>query len=175
MQGGTAHGQEIVCCAFGVPPAPVYKGGEEEADQQGARQGEGSPTRTPVLVGFGPTFFSFYRRGKRGRRGSRRRKGGWRPLPKSNSASSLVGGAPAPCGLVSLPPMAHMAHIFPRGVPVTPRYSNMYPIHSETLLVSEYYHPIYQSLHLNHFETPRHVRDLILDSEQSSVTKTHNS
>ena len=103
-----------------MPPTPVYKGGEEEAGQQGARQGEGSPTRTPVLVGFGPTLFSFYRRGKRGRRGSRRRKGGWRPLPKSNSASSLVGGAPAPCGLVSLPPTAHMAHIFPRGVPVTP-------------------------------------------------------
>ena len=101
-------------------PAPVYKGGEEEAGQQGARQGEGSPTRTPVLVGFNPTLFSFYRRGKRGRRGSRRRKGGWRPLPKSNLASSLVGGVPAPCGLVSLPPMSHMAHIFHQGVSVTP-------------------------------------------------------
>ena len=75
---------------LGCPPAPVYEGGEEEAGQQGARQGEGSPTRTPVLVGFGPTLFSFYGRGKRGRRGSRRRKAGWRPLPKSNSASSLV-------------------------------------------------------------------------------------
>ena len=35
-----------MCCAFGVPPAPVHKGGEEEAGQQGARQGEGNPTRT---------------------------------------------------------------------------------------------------------------------------------
>ena len=111
--------KDQLVCLWGAP-APVYKGGEEEAGQQGARQGEGSPTRTPVLVGFGPTLFSFYRRGKRARRGSRRRKGGWRPLPKSNSTSSLVGGAPAPCGLVSPPPMAHMAHIFPRGVPVTP-------------------------------------------------------
>ena len=111
----------------------------------GARQGEGSPTRTPVLVGFGPTLFSLYRKGKRGRRGrgTRRRKGGWCPLPKSNSASSLMGGAPAPCGLVSLPPMAHKAHIFPRGVPVTPPVLRMYPIHSRTLPVSEYYLPIY--------------------------------
>ena len=51
----------------------------------------------------------------------------------------------------------------------------MYPIHSGTLPVSEYYHPIYQSLPLDLFETPRHVRDLIRDSEQHSVTKTHNS
>ena len=49
-----------------------------------------------------------------------RRKGGWRPLPYTNSASSLVGGTPASCGLVSLPHMAHMAHIFHREIPVTP-------------------------------------------------------
>src|SRR5215216_1692746 len=33
----------------------------------------------------------------------------------------------------------------------------------------EYSLPIYESLPLDHFETPRHVRDLIWDSEQSSV------
>ena len=71
--------------------------------------------------------------------------------------------------------MAHMAHIFPRGVPVTPQYFDTYPILYETLWVSEYYRPMYQSLPLDHFETPRHVRDLIRDSEQSLVTKTHNS
>ena len=42
---------------FGVPPAPVYKGGEEEAGHQGTHQGEGSPTRTSVLVGFAPPLF----------------------------------------------------------------------------------------------------------------------
>ena len=71
--------------------------------------------------------------------------------------------------------MAHEAHYFPRGVPVTPRYSDKYPEHSETIPVSEYYRPIYQYLPLDYFETPRHVCDLIRDSEQSSVTKTHNS
>jgi hypothetical protein len=39
-----------------------------------------------------------------------------------------------------------------------------------TLPVFEYYRPIYESLPLNHFETPRHVRDLIRDSEQHLVT-----
>ena len=50
-----------------------------------------------------------------------------------------------------------------------------YPKLSGTLPVSEQHGPIYQSLPLDHFETPRHVRDLIRDSEQTSVTKTHNS
>ena len=71
--------------------------------------------------------------------------------------------------------MAHMAHIFPRGVPVTPRYSGKMPEPLETIPMSEYYLPMYESLPLDHFETPRHVRDLIRDSEQTSVTKTHNS
>ena len=66
---------------FGVPPTPVYKGGEEEAGHQGERQGEGSPTRTPVLVGFAPPLFPSSGGGKGGRRGGRRRKGGRRSLP----------------------------------------------------------------------------------------------
>ena len=51
----------------------------------------------------------------------------------------------------------------------------MYPIHYGTLLMAEYYHPIYLSLPLDHLKTPRHVRDLIRDSEQHLVTKSHNS
>ena len=60
---------------------------------------------------------------------------------------------------------------FPEPLPVT-RYVPGTP---GTLPVSEYFLPIYQSLPLDHFETPRHARDLIWDSEQTSVTKTHNS
>ena len=44
-----------------------------------------------------------------------------------------------------------------------------------TFPMSEYSLPIYQSLCLNHFETPRHVPDLIRDSEQTSIIKSHNS
>ena len=77
----------------------------------------------------------------------------------------------APCGLPPLFPMAHEGPVVPPGVPMT-RYV---PGTTETLSVSEYYRTLYESLTLDHFETPRHVRDLIRDSEQSSVTKTHNS
>ena len=44
--------------------------------------------------------------------------------------------------------------------------------------MSEYSRPIYQSLCLDHFETPHHVRDHIRDSELPSVhqkTKIHNT
>ena len=66
MEEGHRTWLKINLCVYGVPPGHVYKGGEEEAGQQGARQGEGSPTRTPVLVGFAPPF-SFFRRGKGGK------------------------------------------------------------------------------------------------------------
>ena len=44
--------------------------------------------------------------------------------------------------------------------------------------MSEYSRPIYRSLRLDHFETPRHVPDLIRDSELPAVhqnTLTHNT
>ena len=43
-----------------------------------------------------------------------------------------------------------------------------------TFPMSEYSRPIYRSLRLNHFETPRHVPDLIWDSELLRYIKTHN-
>ena len=40
--------------------------------------------------------------------------------------------------------------------------------------MSEYSRPIYRSLRLDHFETPRHVPDLIRDTELLWYIKTHN-
>ena len=120
-----------------------------------------------VLVGF-PFPFPEWERGKG--RGSRRGKGG-RPSP--SPILTPMGGTP--CGLSPLSPVADEAHDFPRGVPVTPRYSRKIREPLENILVSEYHLPIYQSLPLDHFETLRHVRDLIRDSKQSLVTKTQNS
>ena len=42
-----------------------------------------------------------------------------------------------------------------------------------TFPMSEYSLPIYRSLCLDHFETPRHVPDLIRDSELLRYIKTH--
>ena len=75
------------------------------------------------------------------------------------------GGAPSPCGLVCFLLMAHKAHNFSRGVPVTSRYSRKMPEPLKTFAMSEYSLPIYRSLRLDHFETPRHVPDLIRNSE----------
>ena len=44
-----------------------------------------------------------------------------------------------------------------------------YPKPSGTFPVSKHSRPIYRSLRLSHFETPRHVPDLIRDSELPSV------
>ncbi len=66
------------------------------------------------------------------------------------------------------------AHLFPRYSRNSPVLRKI-PESLGTFPMSEYSLPIYESLRLDHFETPRHVRDLIRDSEQSSVIKSHNS
>ena len=57
--------------------------------------------------------------------------------------------------------------------PPTPRFLKKLPKSLGPFPMSEYSHPIYQSLRLDHFETPRHVLDLIRDSELLRYIKTH--
>ena len=144
---GAPHTAKIsyIKCVHGVPPAPVYKGAREGGGRprRRARQG-GSPTPTrsrtpPSLVGVGE-----------------KERGG--------EEQGKVGCTPCP--------------LFPYG-PIRPIYSPANSCNSPilrkipeslgTLPVSEYSRPIYQSLCLDHFETPRHVRDHIQDSKQTSV------
>ena len=68
---------------------------------------------------------------------------------------------------------AHVGPLNPRGGSGNPQYSGIYPITPETIPLSEYSRPIYQSLCLDHFETPCHVPDLIRDSELLRYIKTH--
>ena len=122
------------------------------------RQG-GSPTPTgsrtpPFLVG----------EGKR-RRG--RRKSGLPPLSNSDQRG---GAGLLPFGLSPL---------FPYG-PIRPNtYSRNSPVLRKipeslgTFPKSEYSRPIYRSLRLDHFETPRHVPDLIRDSELLRYINIH--
>ena len=146
-----------------MPPCPhIYrsKGGGgrpmEEAHQGGSPTPTGSRT-PPFLVG----------EGKR-RRG--RRKSG---LPPLSNLDQRGGAGPLPFGLS--PP-------FPYG-PIRPIYSpansrnspvlRKIPESLGTFPMSEYSRPIYRSLRLDHFETPRHVPDLIRDSELLRYIKTH--
>ena len=93
--------------------------------------------------------------------------------PSLSYSDSRGGGAPLALAGPSLSPIGPIkAHYFPGGSgnPPVLRFS---PKTSGTFPVSEYSRPIYQSLCLDHFETPRHVRDHIRDSEQTSVHKTY--
>ena len=143
-----------------LPPYIKEQGGGGRPREE-ARQG-GSPTPTgsrtpPFLVG----------EGKR-RRG--RRKSGLPPLSNSDQRG---GAGLLPFGLSPL---------FPYG-PIRPIYSpansrnspvlRKIPESLGTFPNSEYSRPIYRSLRLDHFETPRHVPDLIRDSELLRYIKTH--
>src|SRR5215216_1135046 len=117
----------------------------------------------PLGVGLLPFLVGV---GEEGRRRKGEGKGGRPPHPIRIG----LGGARPHLGCCLLSSTkAHEGPLTPRGVSVTPRYSVTSPVTSKTIPVSEYNLPIYQSLCLDHFETPRHVRDHIRDSEQPSV------
>ena len=143
---------------LGVPPAPVYKGargGGRPAPM--ARQGG-----VLLLVGVGLLLGG-------GKKWGGRRKGGRRPPLLVQFGP---GGRRRAAHLwlpLSLSTKAHMAHYFSRGGSGNPPALRFSPKSPGTLPVSEYSRPIYQSLCLDHFETPRHVRDHIRDSELTSV------
>ena len=73
---------------------------------------------------------------------------------------------------LAAPPLLHfrlMRPINPPGGSGNPPVLRFYPKLSGTIPVSEYSRPIYQSSCLDHFETSRHVRDHMRDSELTSV------
>ena len=143
-----------------MPLSHVYKGGGEEAGHRcGAPRG-GSPTWTPGPSRIRPPFL--FPLGEGGKEEEETRKGG--PHPTPSPIRFGLGGCATNWPLPPLPTRAHEGPLTPRRVSVTPRYSGKCPNLSETIPVSKHNLPIYQSLCLDHFETPRHVRDLIRDS-----------
>ena len=144
-----------------MPPYIKEQGGGQPAPV-GTPQ-EGSPTRTTSPSRIPP-------RGEEGegRRGRGERKGGRRP-PFLVLFGLKGRGRGLPWLPLSLSTKAHRGPLVPPGVPITLGHSGFIRNFSGTLPVSEYSRPIYQSLCLDHFETPRHVHDHIRDSEQPSV------
>ena len=156
----------INLCVYGVPPGHVYKGGEGRGGRpKGARQvwgillGLPSPSRIPLLFPI-PS-----RRRREGGRGEKE-GGGRRPL--------LVQFGPAHGG-ARVHPLRPFSP-FPYG-PLRPNTNSRnspvlrkIPESLGTFSMSEYSLPIYRSLPLGHFKTPRHVRDLILDYGQWSFS-----
>ena len=146
----------------GAPLPPYIK------DQGGCgRPREGRARRNPTPTGSRtPSLPCWIRRRGEGRG---REEGKGAPPPPCPIRTRGGGGVrPA----LAAPPLLHfgpMRPINPRGVPVTPPHSGKIPISLGTLPMSKCRLPIYQSLCIDHFETPRHVRDHIRDSEQTSA------
>ena len=149
-------------CLWGAPLPPYIKEqGGGGRPRRRARQG-GSPTPTgsrtpPFLVGVG-----------KGKGEGERRKG----APPSLVQFGLVHGEGCGHPLGPFSP-------FPYG-PLRPNTNSRnspvlrkIPESLGTFPKSEYSRPIYRSLRLDHFETPRHVPDLIRDSELLRYIKTH--
>src|SRR6266536_3670708 len=154
-------------CVLGCPLAPVYKGWrEEEAGPHRARPkcgvllGLPSPSRIPP-----PTWNR-----KRGR--EKEKEGRGRPPSLVQFGQVHGEGCGHPLRPFSPLPYGPLSpNTNSRNSPVLRKI----PESLGTFLMSEYSLPIYQYLHLDHFETPYHVHDLIQDSEQTSVIKSHNS
>ena len=152
---------------MGCHPAPIYKGVEE-----GERAGPyGAPRRSPTSTEsrIPPLPCSRSRRQGRGR--GKRRKEGAPPLPLVQFGLAIGGARGLPLSLSPL--KLNKTHI------LLPPYSRNSPVLRKipeplgTFMMSEYSRPIYRSLRLDHFETPRHVPDLIRDSELLRYIKTH--
>ena len=132
----------------------------------------GRARRSPTPSGSRIPPFPSWNRIRGGGKEERERGGrGAGPLSLSYSDQGGRGARPISGHLSSLP--LRPIYLPGGGVPVTSRYSGKIPISPGTLPISKYRLPIYQYLCLDHFETPRHVRDHIQDSEPLRYIKTH--
>ena len=149
----------INLCVKGCPLPPYIKDQGEEAGRPSmARQGG-----VLLLVGVGLLLG-----GGKGS-GEGEGKGGAAPPLLVQFGPGGGGARPTLVAPLSLSTKAHMAHYFSRGGSGNPPALRFSPKSPGTLPVSEYSRPIYQSLCLDHFETPHHVHHHIRDSELTSV------
>ena len=146
-----------------MPPAPVYKRARGEAAGLGGGRAKGGGL-LPSGVGLLLSLLEW-------EKGREKEKEG-RGRPPSLVQFGLVHGEGCGHPLGPFSP-------FPYG-PLRPNTNSRnspvlrkIPKSLGTFPKSEYSRPIYQSLRLDHFETPRHVPDLIRYSELLRYIKTH--
>ena len=149
--------------------------GKENGAAQGGRAPPPSPSPIRTRRGGRPPFSSFplwgflVGIGEGGKEEGERKERGAPPPSPCPIQTRGEGAAALPSPPLLFSTKAHYGPLSPQGVPVTPRYSGKIPISPGTLPISKYRLSIYQSSCLDHFETPRHVRDHIRDSENPSV------
>ena len=169
--GGTTHGwKQSTCVSMGCPTATYIKEGREEvAGPRRARQvwgillGLPSPSRIPLLFPI-PS-----RRRREGGRGEKE-GGGRHPLLVQFGRAHGEGCSHPLRPFSPFPYGPLRPNMNSRNSPVLRKI----PESLGTFLISEYSLPIYRSLRLDHLETPCHVPDIIQDSKQTSVIKSHN-
>ena len=155
-----------------MPPAPVYKGARGEAAGLGGGRATGG-VLLPPGVGFPPFLVELgtlpSSRSRREGKGREKEKEGRPPLLSPIRTSPWGGVRPPFEAFLSFPVW-----------PIKTQYEFPYspvprkiPESLGTFPKSEYSRPIYRSLRLDHFETPRHVSDPIRDSELLQYIKTH--
>ena len=148
-----------------MPPAPIYKGAREE--EAGPRRGR---TKCGVLLGLpSPSRIPppIWNR-KRGR--EKEKEGRGRPPSLVQFGPDQGEGCGHPLGPFSPFPYGPLRpNTNSRNSPVLRKI----PESLGTFPMSEYSRPIYRSLRLDHFETPRHVPDLIRDSELLRYINIH--
>ena len=161
--------QGSIGVSMGCPLPPYIKeqGRRRPALGGGApKGGNPTPSRIPpsslVQVGEGKEGKEKEKEGEGGKGG----KGVWPPSP---IRFGLGGRAPCLLSSTTWPMRPIASSSYSRNSPVPPKI----PESLGTLPMSEYSRPIYRSLRLDHFETPRHVPDLIRDSELLRYIKTH--
>ena len=125
----------------------------------------------PPRVGL-PHFLVQLGEGKEGKEKEKKGeggKGGKGGRPPSPIRFGLGGRAPCLLSSTTWPMRPNTSSPYSRNSPVLPKR----PESLRTFPMSEYSRPIYRFLRLDHFETPRHVPDLIRDSELLQYIKTH--
>ena len=167
--GGGRHRTRLIdlkdqlLLSLGCLPAPIYIGASGKAAGLWRRRTKGG-----VLLPPGVGLLLSLLEKKRGGEGEG--KGG--PAPLSNSDQRGSAGL-LPFDLSPLFPYGPIRLVYSPANSHNSPVLKKIPESLETFPNSEYSRPIYRSLHPDHFETPRHVPDLIRDSELLQYIKTH--
>ena len=151
---------------MGCPLPPYIKEQGRRRPALGGGRAKGSPTPTGSRT---PSFLVQLGEGGKGGKWRRKGEGGRAPNPLSKSDWDWEGRAPPPGSFPLRPIKAQYSSPYSRNSEVLRKI----PESLGTFPNSEYSRPIYRSLRLDHFETPRHIPDLIRDSELLRYIKTH--
>ena len=154
---------------MGCPPAPVYKG----ARGRGRPAKEGTPRRSPTPTGSRIPPFQVVRVGVKAREGKGEEKEGGGAAPPPSPIRTRPWGGARPASPSPSPLKPNKAHILLLPCSRNSSVLRKIPEPLGTFPMSEHSRPIYRSLRLDHFETPRHVPDLIRDSKLLRYIKTH--